>query len=206
MDLEVVVARAAEEVHHLDRALGAVGGELAIDECDAAETDAAGEDRWLAESLRVLGIQARAEIQILGHTEALQPGRGQRTTEVFLARVVEQVEHVDGPAFRRLRADLDQGGIFLARQLEPVVQRTVDAGRAALDRQRAAQLGQHMRRGREHLHACACQRNLVKRVGVQHNFLLHVPIGGRPGPGEGGHGRGARHGDHFGGRGDDRVL
>ena len=65
LDVDVVVAVAEQEVDHLDGALGAVGDELAVDELDRPEADAAGEDRRLAERLRVAAGEGRAEVEVL---------------------------------------------------------------------------------------------------------------------------------------------
>ena len=57
-----------------------------------------------------------------GHAEAIQRRGGHRAAQVGLARIVEQVEHIDRAPFGRLRPDLDQRCIRFARQLEAVLQ------------------------------------------------------------------------------------
>ena len=170
LDVQSVVAFTEQQVDHFDGALLAVGLELPIHEGDRAEADAAGEDRRLAE-------ERISKDQVLGHLEALQRGRGHHAAEVLLAGVVEDVEHIDGLAFRRLRADGDERRVCLARQLDTILERAIRPGDAPFDRQRTTQLRHQMLRHREELHALTHQRHVVERIGVQLELLLHIPSG-----------------------------
>ena len=76
-------------------------------------------------------------------------------------------------------ADREQRAVLLARQLEAELERAVGAGDAALDGERAAQLGEHVRGDREDLHALALDRLAVGDVGAEHDLLLLVPVGRR---------------------------
>src|SRR5439155_23782618 len=114
LDVEVVVAGAEQEVDDLDRALRAVRRELAIDELDGAEADPSGEDRRLAERLRVAGVEDRAEVEILGKAEAADAGGRHRPRAILEAAVVIDVEHVDLLRLGRLRADREDRRVLLA--------------------------------------------------------------------------------------------
>ena len=172
LDVEPVVALAEEQVQDLDRALAAVGFELAVDEGERAEADAAGEGRRLAPAL---GDRA-GEGEVLGHPEAAQRRLGHDAGAVLVAGVVVDVEDVDGAALGRLRTDRDQVRVRLARHVNPVLQRAVGARDAALDGERSAQPRQLVERGREDLDALPGDRQRVRRVRVQVDRLLRVPV------------------------------
>ena len=165
LDVEAVVADAEHQVDDLDRALGAVRGERAVDELDGAVADATGEDRRLAERLRVAARVGRAEVEVLRQAEARQSRRRHRAGAVLLRAVVEQVEDVDLLRLGRLRADLEQRAVGLAGQLEPELERTVGAGDATLDGERTLELPEAVRRDREDLGAVTCDRHVEVDVG-----------------------------------------
>ena len=175
-DLEGVVALAEQQVDNLDRALAAVRDELAVDERDGAVADPAREDRGLAEGLRVAARVGRAEVEVLGETETLDRRRRHRALAVLLAVVVEDVEDVDLLRLGRLRADREQRAVLLARELQAELERAVGAGDAALDRQRALELREHVGRDREVLDAGARDRLRVLEVGDEDDALVEVPV------------------------------
>ena len=78
-------------------------GELAVDKLDAAEADAAREDRRLAERLRVAAGIGRAKIEVFWQAEAGECRGGRSADAVLLAVVVEDIEDVDLFRFGRLR-------------------------------------------------------------------------------------------------------
>src|SRR5262249_1595961 len=148
-----VVADAVHEVDDLDRRLGAVRLELPVDEHNGAEADPAREDLRLAEGLAGAAAVARAEVEILREPEARERRRGEDSGGVRLRTVVEDVQDVDLLRLGRLRADLEQRAVVLARQLHAEVQRAVGARNAALNGERALELVQTMLLYREELHA-----------------------------------------------------
>ena len=120
LDVERVVADAEQQVDDLDRALGAVRVELAVDELDGAVADAAREDRRLAEGLRVAARVGRAEVEVL------RPGRG---PDSVVDVIVPGAVLLGLPSLKMLRTSIcfDSGGCvpilnsgpsLLARQLE----------------------------------------------------------------------------------------
>src|SRR5262245_60484227 len=113
LHVERIVPAAEQQVEHFDRALDAIGVELAIDELNAAEADATREDRRLAERLRIAAGISRAEIEIIGEPKSRQCRGGRNAVAILLAAVVENVEDVDLLRFRRLRADGKQRSVLL---------------------------------------------------------------------------------------------
>ena len=158
---------------HLDRALPPPFGlrVLAVDDRDGAEADAAGEDLRLAEGLTLRSAVRGPEVEVLGHAETTQRGRGHRAPVVRDAAVTVDVEDVDLLRLRRLRRDREQRAILLARQLQPELQRAIGARHAALDGERPAQACEQVLRRREGLDALANDRLVVADVGLELDVL-----------------------------------
>ena len=84
-----------QEVDDLDRALAAVGLELAVDELIVPKLMPPGNMRRLAEVLRVARVELGPKSRSSAMPKPRQRGLRHRAAAVLLARVVEDVEHVD---------------------------------------------------------------------------------------------------------------
>jgi hypothetical protein len=90
-------------------------------------------------------VRHLVELQRAGQAQAGQLGAGEQALLVFLARIVEDVEHVDGLAFRQLRRDLECRRVHFARQQHGVDERVHGTADSAFDLQRTLDVRQQVR-------------------------------------------------------------
>ena len=172
-DDQTVIALAQHQVHDLNGRDALIGGKAALSEANAAEADAAGDDIRLAEDAG----RCRSEVEIVRHAKAAQRRLGHHAGTVFLAAIVVNVEHVDLLAFGRLLADPEEEAVLLAREFQPVNQRSVGAGDATFNLQRSAQFREEMLRGWEDLGPLARNRRIEERIRLEADALLDEVIG-----------------------------